>query len=42
MAQVHSPIPGTSYVEVVADIARGPRRDFLTWLRLLLAGQWSR
>lgn len=39
---VISPIPGTSYGEILADIARGPRRNFLTWLRLLLAGQWSR
>jgi hypothetical protein len=42
MAQVLSPIPGTSFDDIRADIERGPRRDFLTWLRLMLAGQWRR
>jgi hypothetical protein len=27
------------YDEILADIARGPRRGVLTWLRLFLAGQ---
>jgi hypothetical protein len=39
MAQCHPPIPGTSHADVLADIERGPRRSFLTWLRLFLAGQ---
>lgn len=39
MAQVLSPIPGTSYLDHLADIERGPRRGPLTWLRLFLARQ---
>lgn len=42
MAQVLSPIPGTSFNDVRADIERGPRRSLLTVLRLVLAGQWRR
>lgn len=39
MAQVLSPIPGTSFNDIRADIERGPRRSPLTWLRLFLARQ---
>lgn len=42
MSQVFSPIPGTSFDDIRADIERGPRRDLLTWLRPFLAGQWRK
>jgi len=32
----------TEYGEIRADIERGWSRDFLTFLRLLLARQWKR
>ena len=41
MADIVSPIPGETYRDHLADIERGPRRSFLTFLRLLLAGQWK-
>lgn len=39
MAQVLSPIPGTSHRDILAEIARAPRRSLLTVLRLALAGK---